>query len=163
MEQPRTRRRSAAPAKKSASWIAACLVILAAIGVFLPAALLLLGVGLVPAATAYITDREPGRPLFRTVLPLNLTGVMVYVVALWHDRGGLEEAIKILEAPLAWLVIYGAAGLGSLLHFAMPALITVILKDRLRRRRMTQERLIESMRAEWGVEVCPPDDPESAG
>ncbi|MDC6679303.1 hypothetical protein OEZ78_27955, partial [Leclercia adecarboxylata] len=99
-----SRKPAAKPAKTGAGWIACVIMMVAAIGVAMPAALLILALGLIPSATAFITDRIPGRPLFRTVLPLNLAGVLIYVVALWHDRGGLIDAIRILETPLAWLV-----------------------------------------------------------
>lgn len=160
MAQSRSRKPAAKPATTGAGWIVALIAVVVGLGAFLPAALLLLGVGLIPAATAFITDRGAGRPLFWTVLPLNLAGVLIYVVSLWHDRGGLVGAIHILETPVAWLVMYAAAGAGTLLHFAMPAIVTAIIRDRLNRRRVNQERLIDSMRAEWGTEVCPLDAPE---
>lgn len=161
MAQTRTRKPAASPAKTSTGWLATFAVIVIGLGAFLPAALLLLGAGLIPAATAYITDRAAGKPLFRTVLPLNFAGVMIYVVSLWHDGGGLAEAFRILEAPVSWLVMYTAAGAGTILHFAMPTLVTAILKDRLNRRRLNHERMIDSMRVEWGMEVCPLEEVES--
>ncbi len=160
MAQSRSRKPVLKPAKTGTPGLVALIAIVVGLGAFLPAALLLLSVGLIPSATAFITDRGSGRPLFWTVLPLNLAGVLIYVVSLWHNGGGLVEAIRILETPLAWLVMYAAAGAGTLLHFAMPTVVTAIIKDRLNRRRLNQERLIDSMRAEWGVEVCPPDAAE---
>ena len=52
------------------------------LGGLLPAALLLLAAGMIPSATAFITDRDPRRMLFWAVLPLNFAGTMLYVMTL---------------------------------------------------------------------------------
>jgi hypothetical protein len=132
-----------------------------ALGCVLPASLPRLAVGVIPSATALVTDRDPHRALLRTVLPLNLAGVMIYVVALWRGDHSFAAAIEMLRMPITWVVMFAAAGIGSLLHVTLPVVVTLFLRDRLNRRRAAEEKLIADMKTEWGPEVSP-DDPEGS-
>ena len=160
MAQTRPPKPTSKSHKGSAGWFFAFVLLVSILAAFLPASLLILAAGLIPTATAYITDRSPGSPLFRTVLPLNLAGISINIVSLWHQHGGYADAVRLLQSPSVWLIMYLAAAAGTLLHFIMPSVMTAILRDRLNRRRSYYERTIENMRSEWGIEVCPHDGPE---
>ena len=125
------------------------------LGGLLPAALLLLAAGMIPSATAFITDRDPRRMLFWTVLPLNFAGTMLYVMTLWAGDRSIATAAHMLTNPTTWLVMYACAAAGSLLHYTLPGLVTAVLRNRLERRQAAQTRVIADLRTEWGPEVSP--------
>jgi len=118
-----------------------------------PASLIILLAGLVPSATAFVTDRDPRRMLFWTVLPLNFAGTMIYVMILLHGEPSVSAAIDMLKTPTTWLVMYAFAGAGSFLNFVMPGVATAFLRNRLRGHEAAQRSIIKELRTEWGPDV----------
>lgn len=111
--------------------------------------------GMMPSAVAVIIDTTPGRYAARCVFALNLAGLAPFLRLLWYGPNDVPAAVRIVSDPYAWLVIYGAAGIGWLLFLGLPNAIAMVKKleaDRQARRlRERQHELVE----EWGPSIMP--------
>jgi len=118
----------------------------------LPFCVLLLA-GMLPSAVAAMVDRHPRRYLTATVAIVNLAGMVLPALALVKLGMSLAGAQQVLIDPRNWLMMYGAAGVGWVLHTTMPTLARFMLtiRDDREARRLAKEttQLVE----EWGAEV----------
>ena len=108
---------------------------------------------MIPTAVAYVTDRDPDKTAPMTVGGLNFAGVATFLITLWKAGHTMAALNKVLTDPFAWLVMYGAAGLGWTLYYGIPpavaGLITLRAERRIAQRIEEQRELI----ALWGTEV----------
>jgi len=128
------------------------LILLPAGLVFLPSTLLLT-VGMIPTVVAYVVDRDPEKTAPMTVGALNFVGVVTFLINLWQAGHTMAALSKVMTDPFAWLVMYGAAGLGWSLYYGIPPAvagwITLRAQSRIARRVEEQQELV----AHWGSEV----------
>jgi hypothetical protein len=121
--------------------------------VALPTALMLT-LALLPAGVAMVTDRSPARSGVISIGAMNLAGTWPFLLKLWTSGHTVVNAMKIILDPMAWLVIYAAAGVGWLLYVSFPALVAACMAifagRRLSQLRVRQKQLVE----EWGPEVA---------
>ncbi|HEV7372136.1 hypothetical protein [Arenibaculum sp.] len=119
---------------------------------FMPTAVLL-AVGLVPTAVAFVIDRDPDKTAPMTVGALNFVGVMVFAIQLWQGRHSLAGVMTLLGDPFTWLGMYGAAAVGWALYYGIPPAVAMWTamraETRIARLREHQQDLAE----EWGPEV----------
>jgi hypothetical protein len=139
--------------KGSSSGMMTVLLILFPVGlIFLPSTILLV-VGMIPTVVAYVVDRDPEKTAPMTVGGLNLAGVVTFVISLWQTGHSMAALSKVLTDPFAWLVMYGAAGLGWTLYYGIPPAvagwITLRAEARIAQRIEEQRELIDL----WGTEV----------
>jgi len=139
--------------KGSSSGMMTVLLILFPVGlIFLPSTILLV-VGMIPTVVAYVVDRDPEKTAPMTVGGLNLAGVVTFVISLWQAGHSMAALSKVLTDPFAWLVMYGAAGLGWTLYYGIPPAvagwITLRAEARIAQRIEEQRELIDL----WGTEV----------
>ena len=141
------------PAKLSAGQATAVGFAILPLAAFLSPTLCLVGLGMMPTVAAYIADRTRFQGLAITVGFLNLAGCLPLVVELW-SRGQTFDAIgPMMHFSLGWLLAFGAAAIGWIVHFVTPALIStymaVLSRSRIAMLRNGQKHLIEV----WGEEV----------
>ena len=109
--------------------------------------------GMVPTFVAFTTDRDPEKYAGICVGTLNLAGVLPYLIDLWKKGHTMEAAGGILSDPIAWMVMYSAAGIGWAIYFGIPSLvsnyITVQAESKIKRLQKAQEDLIKV----WGSEI----------
>lgn len=119
---------------------------------FMPTAVLL-AVGLVPTAVAFVIDRDPDKTAPMTVGALNFVGVMVFAIRLWRGQHTLSGVMALLGDPFTWLGMYGAAAVGWALYYGIPPAVAMWTamraETRIGRLREHQQELME----EWGSEV----------
>jgi len=118
-----------------------------------PTCVLLL-VGMVPSIVAYVVDRDERPMLAFTITPLNLAGLMPYLLQLWTGRDTMPTVVHLLSDVYAWLVIYLAAGAGWLLFLGMPTIVGILLERSLAGRKAQLEALQAKLRADWGADVA---------
>lgn len=132
------------------------LVMLFAMGLavsMLPTTVLIL-FGMLPAWVAWYVDRRPEKYAAYTVFLLNACGVMPFILELWTKGHTISNSTAIVRDPMSWAVMYGAAGLGWLLLFAIPSvtgfLLSIRIDERIKFLRKRQKEII----TEWGDEVA---------
>ena len=139
--------------KRSSSGIVTVLLILFPAGlIFLPSTILL-AAGMIPTAVAYVVDRDPDKTAPMTVGGLNLAGVVTFLISLWQAGHTMAALSKVLTDPFAWLVMYGAAGLGWAIYYGIPPAVAgwVVLRAEARIAQRIEEQ--QELIALWGTEV----------
>jgi hypothetical protein len=139
--------------KGSSSGIVTVLLILCPAGlIFLPSTILL-ALGMIPTVVAYVVDRDPDKTAPMTVGGLNFAGVVAFLINLWQAGHSMAALSKVLTDPFAWLVMYGAAGLGWAIYYGVPPAVVgwVVLRaeSRIAQRIEEQRELVDL----WGTEV----------
>lgn len=146
----RKRVRRGGAARKNALFI-----VCAALG-FLVAALptvIVLCIGMIPTAVAYIVDMTPGRYATRCVAGLNIAGVVPFLDRLWASSNDVYSAVGIVTDVFAWLAFYVASGIGWLLFMSLPGIVASLKTyNATRRAHALRERLVE-LEHEWGRDV----------
>lgn len=123
---------------------------------FAAPALLVVGVGCVPAIVAFIVDREPGRNATLAVAAANIAGVAPFVVELLINGPTMVRAVNMLSDVFVIAVMFGTAGIGWLLVLGMPRVAAVYIEvtneTKIKMMRREQQRLVE----EWGTGIKTP-------
>ena len=143
-----TRRKSLSPSAKAVLAVSA----LPLLGILFPTCVVM-GVAMLPTFSAYLFDRSRDKFLALTVGMLNFCGSLPAVAELWARGHSLPSAVQTLGEPMTWLLAYGAAGIGWLIHLGMPPIVSSYYahasETRLRDLRIKQKELAEI----WGEEV----------
>jgi hypothetical protein len=113
---------------------------------------------LAPGLVALRLDREPGRPVARTVLTCGLAGCVQPVITLWNIGQSFETAIAIVTDPATVGIAWSAAGAGWLLTQVIPLVVRVALEavalGRSTRLRAARSRIAEA----WGLNGAAHDE-----
>jgi hypothetical protein len=112
---------------------------------------------LAPGLLALKLDREPGRPVARTVLTCGLAGCVHPVITLWNTGQSLETAMTIVTDPAVLLIAWSAAAAGWLLTqlapLAVRAALEAVALARSTRLRAARARVAEA----WGLDGASSD------
>ena len=112
---------------------------------------------LIPGAVALRLDREPGRPVARTVLTFGLVGCVYPVIALWNLGQSFGSAVAIVSDPTTLGVAWSAAAAGWLLTQLAPLAVRAALEGaalaRSSRLRAARARIADT----WGLDPAPKD------
>lgn len=120
--------------------------------VFLPTSFLLM-IGLAPMAAAFFVDRTKKKIKVITVGSMNLAGCMPFLLELWTTDHSLEKSFAIVTDPMTIIVIYSAAGVGYVIHWAMTMIVASILYQRSSSRKKAIEKRQDELVERWGEEV----------
>jgi len=112
---------------------------------------------LAPGAVALRLDREPGRPVARTVLTCGLAGCVHPVMMLWNTGQSFDTAIAIVSDPAIVGIAWSAAAAGWLLTQLAPLAVRAVLEatalTRSTRLRAARSRIGEI----WGLDQAAND------
>ena len=114
---------------------------------------LLVCIGLLPTVVALFTDTDENRSGLATVGYMNLAGVLPFLVELWQKGQTMEAAMAIIRQPYSWVVMFGSAGLGHLILYAVPVMISSIVILNLESRLKTLQEGRQQLEAIWGPDV----------
>ena len=121
--------------------------------VFSLPSLIVLSIGLLPTAVAFIVDRSDHKSGTFCVGGMNFSGVLPFIIKLWSESHTVIAAIEIISDIFSLLIMYAAAGFGWMMFLAIPPVISsflsVISQTRLKALRANQKRIID----QWGPEV----------
>jgi hypothetical protein len=131
---------------KSFLWIAV-IVLLAVL--FRPTAVVL-AFGLIPTGIALLFDRTPEKFAVFCIGSLNLAGLCPALMPLWLKGHTMENAVKAISDPITGAIIIGAAGVGCVIYFAAPPIVSLVLKYRLERDIDELEQHQKDLIAYWG-------------
>lgn len=140
--------------KRGGGWIVFLMIIASiAMIIALQMTYVLFVIGVIPSFVAYYVDRTPGRNLFHTVMPCNLSGVLPFIAEL-ATRGNHASELQAMLGDLSvMLVMYASAGFGWVVYYASPYLASLIINAinsrQISRLQGSQSRLT----SEWGAEV----------
>jgi hypothetical protein len=131
------------------------ILIMIIVGALVPfgAPTLLLCLGFLPTLVALFTDTDPGKPALTAIGFLNVAGVAPFVIELWQKGQTMENAIHIMRQPATWLIMFGAAGIGQLLLYAVPTAIAMLTVARMEARLRTLREGLQHLQAIWGPDV----------
>lgn len=110
--------------------------------------------GMVPTVVAYVADRSPDKTAPVTVGAMNICGVLPFAIEFVDRSQGLDRLGEVLGTPATWLVMYGAAGIGWALYFAIPTLVSNFEVMRGQGRIDSLERKNRRLEEEWGGAVA---------
>ncbi len=127
-----------------------CIVTLALTA--LPLCLLVVA-GLLPTGVAVVVDRHRRRYLARTVGAMNIAGVVPGALRMWEAGITFASLQQVIESPVSWLVMYGAAGIGWVLYFCVPPVVAMVLEVRVDDTKRRLESRTKLLVEEWGEEV----------
>jgi hypothetical protein len=118
---------------------------------------LLLAVLFGPALLAALLDRQPGRPVARSIALCSLCGIVAPLRELWAAGHSLGVAVALAADPdvLAWA--WGAAAVGWLLSELVPVTVRVVLEASTLSRAAGLRAARARYEAEWGFAPPPPD------
>ena len=121
--------------------------------VFAAPTCVLLVFGMVPSIVAYVVNRGKRPMQAFTIAPLNLAGLMPYLLELWTGHDQMPTVVHLLTNVYVWLVIYLAAGAGWLIFLGMPQVVGFVLQRSLDGRKGKLKELQSKLRADWGAQV----------
>jgi hypothetical protein len=114
---------------------------------------------LAPGIIALKLDRDPGRPVARTILTCGLAGCVHPVITLWNTGQSFDTALAIVTDPTRLGLAWSAAAAGWLLTQITPLAVRAALEAaalaRSARLRNARSRIAEA----WGIEVAAGDKP----
>ncbi len=131
------------------------ILLLAALGAGLvfPGFGLVVAAGLTPALVIGLTDRSAGKCLAVCVGSLNAAGVLQVVLMMAQGGVTLENALRVLQRPEMFLVMWGAAAIGLGLYSFVPQLVAhgmaAMAEMRIKKLKANQKEI----RRLWGEEV----------
>jgi len=114
---------------------------------------LIVSLGLLPTLVVLFTDTDANKSGLATVGYLNLAGVLPFLIELWQRGQTMEAALVIVRDPYSWVVMLGSAGIGQLILYVVPPMITSIVLINLDSRMRTLREGIQQLEAIWGPDV----------
>lgn len=109
--------------------------------------------GLLPTGVAVVVDRHRRRYLARTVGAMNIAGVVPGALRMWEAGITFVSLQQVIESPMSWLVMYGAASIGWVLYFCVPPVVAMVLEVRVDDTKRRLESRTQLLIDEWGDEV----------
>ena len=117
--------------------------------------------GMMPSIFAWIIDKSEKKYAMFSVLGMNLSGLLPYLMDIWFQDHSTEAAISILSNLFDIMVIYGAAIFGWILYVSLPPMIIMFLMVIADRRIVLLESNQRKITKEWGEDII--NDFESLG
>jgi len=117
---------------------------------------LLLAALLLPGLAAVLLDREPGRPVARTVLLFGVAASAAPFTRYWESAHTIDAALGIIGDPMALGIAWLAAGFGWALTEFAPVAARLVLEAADRRRIVQLKAERTAYEEEWGL---PPQEP----
>lgn len=158
--RPLPHRRRGRPARGSNKGFMTFLMLSAPVALIFHTTAIVLVVGLVPTIVAYFIDRTESKLAPVTVGMLNICGVLPFLLNMWTKNNSLAGAMQVVGSPLAWLVMYGAAGVGWGIFYGVPPAVVNFHVMRAEMRIDALRKALAELVQEWGVEVAGEDHEE---
>lgn len=111
--------------------------------------------GMLPTIVVGLLDRDPSKTAVYSVGPMNLAGVVPIIVTLWDGRNSFQFAFTLLNDPMNWLVMYGAAAFGWLLYFIIPYLVAIFIVKKTEFQVSRLEKARDKLGEQWGIKPTP--------
>lgn len=119
--------------------------------------------GMMPTMVAYMIDKNAKKYATRTVGYLNASGCFIVALDMWSSGDNdIERALELLADPFNWLIMFGLAGVGWVVFFAVPPVVAAYMAITADVKLKEVKKQQETLRMEWGtdVEAKAPEIPE---
>ncbi len=137
-------------------WVVAILTIM----VILSApTMIVLALGSLPTAVAWLCDRTKEKFATFCVGGLNFCGVFPYLLKIWFDDHSLSAAMNIVSDVFALAVMYAAAGFGWALFLSIPPVVSAFLNVIAQQRVSYLRSIQKAITDEWGHSVTDEQEP----
>lgn len=126
-----------------------CLITMA----FLRTGFVFIIVAMLPSVVAYYFDQSANRYTFKSIFYCNAAGVLPYfgqMVKLGPSSANLQG---IMNHPLTWFVVFGAAAMGYILTTITPMIAEVLIGSLHNTQVKGLERAQKKIQKEWGAEI----------
>ncbi|MGE3623845.1 MAG: hypothetical protein AB7H77_08250 [Bdellovibrionales bacterium] len=115
---------------------------------------LFLFVGMLPTAVAMFTVNDKQGAWITAIGALNAAGITPFIIELWQKGQTMDNALRIMGTSETWLIMFGAAGVGQLILFAVPQAITSLTLARAEARIQLLKSHLDILKAAWGPDVA---------
>ena len=129
-------------------------LLIAAMFIFisLPSMILIL-FGMMPTIFAWIIDKSEKKYAMFSILGMNLSGLLPYLMDIWFKDHTTEAAIDVLSNIFDLIIIYGSAIFGWIMFISLPPLIITFLMAISDRRIALLEGNQKKLTEEWGEDI----------
>ena len=139
--------------RRVGAWMTVIVGALLMLMMFLPAAFILVCIGMAPTVIAALFDGHRGARALPCMAAFNLAGVMA-VLAMLTDRGrSISVAMDLSLDSFVWGLMYGGAGVAVFLLWCCPLLVQSWNDTVARRDQKKMEHIREKLIAEWGKQI----------
>ena len=120
---------------------------------FLRTGFIFIIVGMLPSIVAYYVDQGPHRHTFKTIFYCNTAGMLPYIAQLIEYGPRSSNIQGIMDHPLTWMVVFGAALGGLLLTLLGPIVAEMLLSSLHQTQIRSLQRAQKRIEKEWGSEI----------
>lgn len=108
-------------------------------------------IGLLPTIVLLLADSSPRKESrLSAMFAFNLCGVLPFLTRLWDDGPSLDNLLRHLGDVMVWVVMYGAAGVGSAMLWICPIFAAAILQWLNQEKAAKLEKQRSRLLEEWG-------------
>ncbi len=145
-----TARRDHSPSKGA---IVIFMAAMLACGAMFVSTALIVGVGMLPTLAALLVDGDKKKSVTVTVGLMNVAGVIPFIIELWKKGQTMQESMYIIQQPTVWICMYGAAAMGWLIVYSVPAAVQAVLAHRAHARIVDIDKHHAELVQLWGEAV----------
>lgn len=116
-------------------------------------ATIILAIGMLPTAVAFMADRTPEKLRGMTVGFTNFAGCMPFLLDLMNGGGSKEMALSIIGNPSSIIIMYLGACLGYVVEWLVTSIVATLMVQRGERRLEAIAKRKKSLVLLWGEEV----------
>ena len=106
-----------------------------------------------PTIFAWIIDKSEKKYAMFSILGMNLSGLLPYLMDIWFKDHTTEAAIDVLSNIFDLIIIYGSAIFGWIMFISLPPLIITFLMAISDRRIALLEGNQKKLTEEWGEDI----------
>lgn len=118
---------------------------------FLPVFIFCL-IAFVPSFVAAVVDAEDELTFSKSVFMCNFCGVLPIALKILATKMSLAQVFDLMQDPVQWLVVLGAAGIGWLNYLVVPRIFASIIKGKAEKRLQKIKTAKEALFTVWSEE-----------
>lgn len=110
-------------------------------------------VGMLPSIVAYYVDQSENRYTFKSIFYCNCAGILPYLAQLIEYGPRSSNIQGVMDHPVTWMVVFGAAMGGFLLTTLTPVIAQVLVNSLHQTQVRGLQRAQKKIEKEWGSEI----------
>lgn len=110
-------------------------------------------VAMLPSIVAYYFDQTQHRYTFKSIFYCNAAGVLPYFAQMVKLGPSSANLQSIMNHPLTWFIVFGAAGMGYILTTITPIIAQMLIGSLHNTQVRGLQRTQKKIEKEWGAEI----------